>query len=446
MKNIKALMVLPILLSSLLIGCNNKKNNDRPYNEDFIYVDAPQYEPIDVTKEGLEVKKIEFVSFPYEGKIKVADFDNTDSSIRVWYEDNTTNTIPLKIKNIPIEYRHYFGEIGEHTISMMFNGEKEDITFTIIDNPSFKGYYCYFYDRNKKLVDTEIVGYYQAVTYQGEALPEIEEDLDYSYKLKGWNHQTSYIHQDMQYLAIYQKLEKRYYSVGIYNRDYIGLTGLVSEDKQNGRGLFYLGRVKRAALIYGQTYELDNDDITLDIAFDNFNVQYQEMNEQIMKDCIEYKVDPSYNSLLYGDIAQLFTSPIFATSFNNKYHYDGVNALLADKEDVYLSYNDPLDISIREAKNGLNHIHPVISKDDEGGYYRAAIVGSYDIYMDVSYKKIDNHIYEVGSYNEFAFAPVDNSFSMVAQHSYDEKFTANFDTKLVVTSKTLYHIAEMIDW
>ena len=94
----------------------------------------------------------------------------------------------------------------------------------------------------------------------------------------------------------------------------------------------------------------------------------------------------------------------------------------------------------------FNHIRPVISKDEKAGYYRAAIVGSFDVYMDVSFNKLDEHIYEVGNYNQFVIAPVRYSLTMDEQYSEDGEFGPNFDTKLTVSTKSLYNLADSIDW
>ena len=107
MKNIKLFALLPLLLVSSLMGCNN--SSSRPYEEDFVYDETDAFIPIDISKGDAAVKHIEFVGFPYKHEIKVGDFDNTDSGVRVWYEDNTTKTVPLKMVNIPPEYRHLFG-------------------------------------------------------------------------------------------------------------------------------------------------------------------------------------------------------------------------------------------------------------------------------------------------------------------------------------------------
>lgn len=450
MKNIKLFALLPLLAVTCLNGCNKNNNqpnsNERPYKENFVYVEEPIYEPINIEKPGAEIDHIEFVGFPYNHEIKVAAFDDTDASIRAWYKDNTTNIVPFKMKNIPLEFRHYFGEIGEHSIELIFNNHRDKFDFTIVDNPAFPGYYCYFYDMNKKFLDMQIVGYYQTAVYQGPELPEVQEDENFRYTLKGWDHKTTNIHQNMQFVANYDRLEKRYNAVRPYNHDYIGLTGLVSKDRKTGSALFYLGRVRRAAALYGPTMMLDGEDITLPIALDDFGPYWSELNLNIVKYVVDYEVDPAYNSLRYGEIAQIVTSPTFVSHFNPSYGYYGVEALLDDMSDVSLSSKDPFDFTLTKVKERLSYVRPTISKDAKYGYYRAAIVGSFDIYLDVSFKRIAKDKYEMGAINQFVCAPVDDTFSLDAQYSEDEEFGPNFDTKLILSTRTLYNIARMIDW
>ena len=450
MKNIKVLALIPfMMLGSLLTACNNKEpaNNDRPYQEGFIYVDPPMYEPIELDVGDKQLDKVEFIYFPYNHQIKVADFDNLDCQIRAWYLDGTTHNFPIKMKNIPLEFRHYFGEIGDHSITLKFRGKTEVLDFTIIENPEFKGYKCYFYDRNKKLVDTQTIGYYQTATYQGVELPKVEEDGDYRYTLVGWDHDTQYIHQDMQFMAKYNKLEKRWYAIRQYNRESTALCGIVNEEKTKGSALAFIGRINRAVPYYGPTYELDGEDIELSIEPGNYTKYLQDLNDFIVKELVEYKVDPEFNMKLYGNPSEIVTHPQFATEFNKNYQYEGgIKAYMDDKEDIELSAMDPFENTIDYISKCFSYIRPIISKDDKAGYYRAAIVGSFDVYLDVSFNKLGDHIYEVGNFNQFVIAPVRYSFKMIDQYSVDGEFGPNFDTKLTVSTRSLFYMADAIDW
>lgn len=449
MKNIKLLALIPLMTVTCLTGCNKNEepvNNDRPYQENFIYDEAPIYEPIDLDVGDKQLDKVEFIGFPYNKQIKAAAFDETDAAIRAWYMDGTVHSTPLKIKNIPLEYRHYFGEIGEHSISMQFKGKKETLSFTIVENPDFKGYKCYFYDRNKKLVDTQTVGYYQTVTYQGTPLPEVEEDGDYRYTLEGWDHNTTYIHQDMQFLAKYKMLEKRWYAHRINNWDHICLSGLVNQEKTEGSAIMFIGRVTRVPVYYGPTVELDNEDIELVIEPGNYSKYWSDLNQTIVSELVEYKVDPDYNSKLYGNVSEIVTHPNFASYLNKDYDFKGVKEYLEGNEEIVLSTLDPFDDTVTQIGYAFNHLRPVITKDSERGYYRAAIVGSFDVYVEISFKKLKDKVYEVGNYNQFVISPVRDTFKMVEQHSYDGNFGPNFDTKLTVSTKAIYNLGDMIDW
>ena len=431
-------------MAPLLVGCN--KNNLRKYQDDFVYNDPPVYEPIDIASDGKDIDRVEFVGFPYNHEIKVAAFDDTDAAVRVWYSDHTTATIPIKIQNIPLEFRHLFGEIGEHSIEMIFNGQKENFEFTIVDNPDFKGYNCYFYDRNKKLIDTQVVGYYQPVTYQGKPLPESEEDDDYRYTFNGWNHDTEYVHQDMQFMAKYLKLEKRWYAIGLYNRESTSLSSIVNASKTKGSTLAYLGRIKRVPAFYGPTVELDNEDVKLCIEASNYTSYIRELQDTIIEELITYRVDSEYNTKLYGNVSEIVTHPTFANAFNGNYSFKGTKAYLANQEDVEISSENPIDGIVSEITRSLNYARPTITKDSEPGFYRAAIVGSFDVYLDISFSRLDKDIYEIGNFNQFVIAPVKYSFKMDIEHSYTEEFNPNFETSLTVSTKTLYYMADAIDW
>ena len=452
MKNIKVLTLVPLLvIGGLLTACNkdNKQpiNNERPYQEGFVYVDPPLYEPIDLDYGDKQLDKVEIIGIPYTKEIKVADFDNLDVQVRAWYMDNTTHQVPLKMKNIPLDFRHYFGEIGDHSITLTARDIKQTFEFKIVDNPDFKGYKCYFYDRNKKLMDTQTVGYYQNVTYQGQELPQVDEDNDYRYTLTGWDHETRYIHQDMQFLAQYNKLEKRWYAIRQYNRESTALCGIVNSTKTQGSGLAYLGRINRAVAYYGPTYELDGEDIELTIEPGNYTKYIQDMYDTIVSELIEYKVDSDYNMKLYGNPSDIVLHPQFATEFDKNYQYKGgIKAYMNNKEDIELSALDPFENTISNITTSFNYLRPVISKDDKPGYYRAAIVGSFDVYLDVSFNKLGDHIYEVGNFNQFVIAPVRYSFKMADQYSVDGEFGPNFDTKLTVSTRSLFYMADAIDW
>ena len=450
MKNIKLLATLPLLLVSVLAGCGSKasnNNNDRPYQEELLYEDAPVYEPI-VFDYNKEVERLEFTG-AIGHKIKVAAFDDAEVGVRAWYTDGTASlSIPLTIKNIPIEDRHYFGEVGEHSIELVYQGKKDKLTFTVIDNPAFPGYTCWFYDRNKKILETKVVGYYQPAIYTGTPLPESEEDGDYRYTLVGWNHNTAYVHQNTQFIAKYTKLEKNYYAIRPYSSINQGVASIVNSTRTEGSSLSYLGRVHRCTAYYGEKVRLGTEDIELpkpDKA--NYTTYIMEMNQTIVRENLTLTSDAEVSTKLFGNIAELLLRPQFAESMNPNYDFGKDMKVYMEDGDTYnISNLDPVNVTVSSINGAMNMLPPKISKDEEDGYYRAAVIGDFDIYLDCSFKKLQDHIYEIGAFNQFVISPVKNTFKLVAQHSADGSFSINFPTKINISTKKIYSSAEMINW
>lgn len=444
MKNVKLLMLLPILLMTGLTGCNSDKstNNDRPYQDNFIY-GGPDYRPIDLSKKGHSIKSIEVLGL-YK-PIKAAKFDDADVTIRAWYDDNSTKSIEFNEINVPVEYRHFFGEVGKHAFTIAFGGSEAKFDFTIEENPDFKGFTCYFYNKDKKLMNTQVVGYYQDVTYKGEPLPEVIDDNDYQYTLLGWDHDTTYIHQDMQFLATYDKLEKRFRTAKPYNWDYHCLCGLVNSDKTSGQALMYLGRVYRVATIYSEIKELNDEDLTFDFSnYKDFGPYYNEVNDSVAS-LIKFKVDPDYNSKLFGNASEIVATPRFASAFNPGYDFKGMKCYLEDDTTAELNNNDPYDYSFNIV-NGYLQNKKTVKKGSKMGYYRMALLNDYDVYLSVSYNRLEKGIYEIGAYNEFLISPVNYALKLEIQHSYDETFMNNFPSELTVSTKGLWNAANLIDW
>ena len=441
MKNLKLLMLLPALVLTGLTGCNNS-SKDRPYEDNFIY-GGPVYRELDLSKEGTTIKSVEFLGLYHP--IKAAAFDDSDAQIRVWYNDNTTTSFEFKEINVPIEYRHLFGEVGDHEFSIAFNGEVAKFAFKVEENPNFNGYHCYFYNKDKKLMNTQVVGYYQDVTYKGEPLPEIIDDNDYQYTLMGWDHETTYIHQDMQFLATYDKLEKRLRTAKPYNWDYHCLCGLINEDKTSGKALMYLGRVYRVATIYSEIKELESEDLEFDFSnYKDFGPFYNEVNDSIAS-LIKFKVDPDYNSKLYGNAHEIVATPRFANAFDSRYDFKGMKCYLEDDTTAELKNNDPYDYMYNRVDSYI-HNKETVKKGSKIGYYRMALLNDYDVYVSVSYNKLDKGIYEVGAYNEYLISPVNYNLKLEIQHSYDGTFMNNFPSELTLSTKGLWNAANLIDW
>ena len=118
---------------------------------------------------------------------------------------------------------------------------------------------------------------------------------------------------------------------------------------------------------------------------------------------------------------------------------------LEDGTDAELVNNDPYDYSFNRI-NGYLHNQKTVSKSEKGGYYRMALLNDYDVYLSVSYNRLEKGIYEIGAYNEFLISPVNHALNLVIQHSYDGKFMNNFESELIVSTKGLYNAADAIDW
>ena len=442
MKNIKLLVLLPMLLMTGLTGCGSNANNDRPYQDDILY-NEPVYRPLDLSKKGTTIKSVEVLGL-YQ-PIKAAKFDDNDVIIRAWYNDNTSTNFDFKEINVPIEFRHYFGEVGKHEFDVAFNGQALSFEFTVAENPEFNGFKCYFYNKDKKLMNTQTVGYYQDVTYKGEPLPEVIDDNDYQYTLTGWDHKTTYINQDMQFLTVYDKLEKRLRAAKPYNWEYHCVSGLVNADKKSGKTLIYLGRVYRVAALFSEVKELLDEDITLDFSnYNDFGPFYNSVNDSVAS-LIKFRNDSEYNSKLYGNAYEIVASPRFATAFDSRYEFKGMKCYLEDGVDAVLNNNDPYEYSFNRI-SGYTHNKETVSKDEKSGYYRLALLNDYDVYVSVSYNRIEKGVYEIGNFNEFVISPVNYGLTLAIQHSYDGTFMNNFPSELVLSTKALYSAAEMINW
>ena len=440
------ILFMSLTLIFALISCSNEKKSNNEYNENLLYAD-PVYEPLDLASDNndLFILSTDLLGV-YKG-VKAAAWDDYDIKLRVKYSDYTIRDFPLKVKNIPIEMRHYLGEVGKHNILLVENKWIVSHDFEIIENPEWDGFTCEFYDKDKKLLSTQKVGYYQEAVYNGPNISNVQEDDDFQYTFVGWNHSTKYINQDMQFQAKYEKLEKRYYASKPNNNDHVGLSALINQDGDKGSGLVYLGRVKHVAALYTETKELDGEDLEFVFDLSDYNKYWNELNENIVKYAITVETDSTYDSSLYGNPYDLINNPHFALQFDTRYQYEGTKCYLEDKTDASLSYSDPYEKTLRRISS---YVYPSnigkVSKDDIPGYYRYAIVLSYDVYLSVSFNYLGNKKYEIGSFNEFIMSPVVDTAKCTIQYSKDGTFESNFDNKLIISSKGLYYAADMISW
>ncbi len=449
MKKALLLTFIPTLLLGL-VGCgnsNNNSSNNPQYNEDFLY-NEPVYEPLDIAHENQDV----FVSSTdllgvYYG-VKAAAWDDYDIKLRVNYSDGSMHDFPIKVINIPLDMRHYLGEVGEQHIYLIEHKWTVTHTFNIIENPDWHGYKCEFFDKDKNYLTTQTVGFYEEVKYNGPEIPSQQDDFDYQYNFIGWNRPTTYIHQDMQFVTKYEKVEKRFYGLKPFNNDHIGLSALVDESGQKGSGLVYLGRVRHVAGYHTEAKELGNEDLEFNFKMKDYGSFFNEFNADIVKNAISFKDDLEYSSKIYGNPYSLINNPNFGLQFDSRYDFKGTKALLEDQSDVTISSLNPYDGTFDKLIYKIDAYRQpaIVSKDEEPGYYRYSMILSFDVYLSVSFTKLDEHVYELGVFNSFYMAPVADSIVPLVQYSKDGNFSSNFDHKLVVSTKGLYYTAEMISW
>lgn len=445
MKKYLNIIFLPVVLLVLfLVGCNKKSKVE--YRDDFIFVSG-QYEPIDVGVDDNFISSFDIIGIPKEG-VRAADWDMYDIKLRCNYHNNIVKDYPIKVVNIPLEMRHYLGEVGEHNINLLQLRWNDSFKIKIIENPNWDGYVCSYFDRNKKLLYSEKVGYYKDSIYRGPEVPLIDEDSGFVYKFNGWKYRTEYISQDMQFIATYEKIEKTNFAIKPYNKTYFPIVGMVDSNNSVGMGLIYLGRVSRVAAIHGESKEFDNDDITIDLGKDNFNYPklWQEFNENIIEQ-VTYENKNEFNLNVYGNASGIVNLPNFAQSFDSRYKYDwDQKAYLENDEYVTLSRKEPYEDTLTHVFGYLHNTKTISREDNIPGYYRLAVVASFDVYVSVSFSKVANNQFQVGSYSEFIMSPVISTFEFAIQYSKDNTFKNEFDNKLVLSNEAIYNTASMLNW
>lgn len=448
MKKSRISLLFPLIVI-LFAGCKNQQERQRTeqwqqYHDEYVY-DVPAYEPIDVVRDGAYPYTITVVGIPSSG-IKQAAWDDNSIKLRCFYSDGAMIDHSFQEKNIPIDFRHYLGELGTHKLSIRYGLSSLSFDFTIIANPNFPGYTCYFFDHNEKLIHTQTVGYYGTVVYGGPSLDVDTEDDNYKYHFVGWNREMKNIHQDTQFKAVMEKTEKRYYAIKPYQSSYVTIGSVVNNTTQKGSALFYLGRVRRAAAIFTETKYLGGSDLTFKFSYSDFSPYWNDLNANVIGS-IKYENDPDYDSSIYGSIANVLAHPNYTTALDGKYNYHGGNKVyLENKQDVTMSGNGPYDYVANDVLKWIDGEVTVKLGDNVKGYYRLAVIYDFDVYCSMSFKRIGNKVYEIGDFNEFTVCPVANSAERVVQFSKDENFKENFDTSLSLSSRAVYNNANSIDW
>ena len=443
MKKPRLLCLIPALLFSVA-GCGNKPTST--YNENIIYNEL-EYVPLEIANPNPELYVSSLDLLGVHNGVMAAKWDDYDIKVRVKYSDSSIKDFDFKVKNIPLDMRHYLGEVGDHSIFLMEYKWMSSLDFTIIENPDWNGFKCEFFDKDKNLLSSKVVGFYEHVTYDGKPLPDFEEDYNYKYKFQGWNHSLQYIHEDTQFLAKYLMTEKRFYTNRPYNSDHIGLAALVDQDKKRGSGLSYLGRVRNVAVYYTEAQELADEPLEFEFEIDEYGKYWNDFTSSIVKYSVQYDEDSDYDSKVYGNPYELINNPNFSLQFDKRYDYTGFTAFLDDKQDAALSSLDPYESVYNEILRVLsNPTKATVEIDEEAGYYRYAITLSFDVYVSLSFNKLKDDVYEIAPFNSFIVAPVKDTTQVKIQHSLDEEFGGDAPSKLSISKRGIYYAADMIDW
>lgn len=447
MKNSKLLFLIPLLVFAPLTGCQ-KGRNDPVYHDDILY-DGPTYEPINFAREDAVPYSISVLGFPKEG-LKQTCWDVYESiKFRVYYQtDDYTPLLldyPFYEKNIPLEFRHYLGEIGTHKINIQYGLMPLEFEFTVIENPDWHGFKCEYFDKDGKYITTEQVDYFAVPSYHGPELVDEEDDV-YKYHFVRWNNNAKYVYQDMQFKAVYQKEEKRLVALKPRLTGYDPLGGLISSENPNkGQALIYLGRVKRATLSYGDTKELDMEDIDISFNYGDYSRYWNDLNNSVIAK-MRYRHDANYDDCLFGSLANILNHPDFASGFDDRFKIAETQAVLENNERVTLSHAEPYDTCISLVNSFNNHQEKITKENYVSGFYRLAVVASVDVYLSISINRLERGVYEVGDFNYFLISPIYSSAAYAIQYCEDNNFAPFDDSYLELSNKAVYETARIIGW
>jgi len=443
MKKLKLFTLVPLLISAMM-GCTT--NNSHTPNDNFIYSE-PVYEPLNLAKNDHTIMRMELLGT--YGGVKAAAWDDYDIKIRCWYDDDTLYDYPFKVVNVPLHLRHYLGEVGHHELNLFELKYVNTLDFEIIKNPDWDGFKCEFFDRDKNYLTTEKVGFWETAEYKGKELPQVIDDEYNQYRFIGWNHSLEYIHQDMQFIAAYKQVEKRFYAIRPFNRDYHNISVIVEDDGRRGSTLMYLGRVKRVAFFYTDVQEFNQDELVFKMDYlSDYAKYWNEYNNAIVNNCIIYESDSQYAPHFRNSGFQLVAAPEFAMEFDARYKYkDSIKVLLEDGSEIKTSKDNPYETVVRETASQITTAFDFrVPVGSAIGFYRLALVCDFDVHLSVSFERLANDKYMISNYNYFIMSPVMETSRRVFQYSEDGDFNSNFETKLKVTSKGLYYAADAIDW
>lgn len=445
MRKVKYLfMLLPLLLS----GCNsnlNMENNPNTPQTSFVYK-ALEEEPIVVDKEGVEIISIDVINIPEEG-IKVGQWNLYGIEFLATYSDGTTRGFPFLEKHLPISTRHYLGEIGHHTLTLLIHNQETTFGFDVIRNEEFNGYTCQFVNSyDNEVVYTTTVGYYQNVEYLGPEIHNRDPQEETITKFVGWDYPLEYIHQNMIFTTVFRDTEKRFYGDSInHDRENILST---YEDGDSVRALVYLGRVHGVAMNYSDTYHHKKGDEAKELHFNQLN-PYSEtwtnMNKEIIQYGVRYSFDNNTAQYLYGSNASLTSTPSFAADFDANYSVTSTSTMLDDGTLIDTSDLPAYKTAYEYAEDYVTHTLSVEPTADTG-YYRLALVDSFDIYLSVGFRQLGFGKYYLEDYAQFVCSPVGAKKNLLLQYSEDGNFVNTFEKKIDFSNSTLLDVASRLQW
>ena len=463
MKKAKYLfMLLPLMLSACSAATNEESSSQRgplgekntPITESTNTPSAPEipfvYEaleevPIIVDKDGLEIISIDVANIPAEG-IPVGDWNLYGICFKVTYSNGEVHYAPFLVNHFPISTRHYLGEIGHHTVTLLIHGLETTVGFDVIKNTGFHGYTCEFRGAADEVLYTTTVGYYQNVEYKGPEISDKRVDDETITKFVGWDYPLENVHQNMIYKPILRDTEKRFYGDSIaVDRENILST---YEDGDSIRALLYLGRVHRVAMNYSDTYYHTKGDEAKELAFrplNPYNDTWVNLNNEIVQYGVRYSIDHNTAQYLYGSNASLTSSPSFGANFDPNYTVTSTSTVLDDGSLVDTSILPAYQSVYDTAAEYITYTSSVAS-DDETGYYRLAVVTSFDIYLSVGFKRLGFNKYYVDNYAQFVCSPCGEKKALMIQYSEDGNFVNTFEKKVDFSNSTLLSVASSLEW
>ena len=444
----KKLSLLILLIPTLLLGCsNNIKTSKQDPLFGFTYTAAEEV-AIDVSRPGVEVVSVEVINIPDSG-IKIADWDNSNIKFHVSYNDSTTEDFDFLVKHIPLDQRHYLGEIGHHNIELLINGISTKFGFNIIKNPDFTGYRCTFNDSySEGTVYETTVGYYQTVTYEGPSFPYHAVGTEYIRSFIGWDYPLTNVHQDMVYNSVYRDTEKRFYGDSVKEGESHVVSTYADESDGAIHVLTYLGRVHRAAFNYSETIYHERGDESVELSFQDikmFNERWEQLNKNIVNYGLHYSFDNTTGQYLFGSNNALTNAPTFLSAFESIYPQVSYTTTLDNDFEITTSSYPNYATVYGMARDHIDETKTV-GTNLETGYYRLAIVANFDAFVSVSFKKLANGKYSLEKNSKYMFAPVTTSIDVIAQFSETEDFINTFDKKVEFSNTMLYNIAVGLDW